>query len=142
MVNVTNKKTEASISSKDLGGILTVAGLEAEVKNSKGKVIDQWETGKMTHIVEGLEEGETYTLSVVNSIEGYEQPASVDFVMKDGMSLTLKSRPVETLMESLTESAYLSTWQVLSIGIGGLLISVLEHQKGWLKSLFKGRKVK
>ena len=106
-----NRSTELIITSKDLGGVLSVEGVGYALKDEHNKVIDKWESTKMAHIITGLEEGKNYKVVATNVAEGYDKPADVDFVMSDGLTVTMKSKELEEF--GLVVNSLFETWQLL-----------------------------
>lgn len=49
----------------------TLAGVTFEVKNAKGEVVDTWTSDTEPHAIDGLVEGETYTIAQTAVPEGY-----------------------------------------------------------------------
>lgn len=131
MVKVRNRKTEAIIESKDLGGMLSVKGLNIVMEAKDGKIIDEWESDKLAHIVNGLKEGETYKIYATNTVKGYDEPAEVEFVMKDGITVILKSKEEdENAIENI--ASLFATWQLLLIG--GISLTCAIYGREYVKN--------
>lgn len=106
-----NRSTELIVTSRDLGGVLYVEGARYALKDENGKVLDEWESTKMAHIIQGLEEGKTYRVESTKIAEGYDRPADVEFVMSDGLTVTMKSKELEEF--GLAVNSLFQTWQLL-----------------------------
>ena len=91
-VDFTNRKTPevntVEISKKDATTSEELPGAHLVVKNSEGKVIDEWVSTTEVHIIKGLKEGK-YTLSETIAPEGYILSTStVEFTVKDDGTTT------------------------------------------------------
>ena len=60
-----------------------VEGAELTITDEEGNVIDKWTSSKEEHIVSGLEEGKTYTLTEETCPYGYEQAESIEFTVSE-----------------------------------------------------------
>ncbi len=60
-----------------------VEGAELTITDEEGNVIDKWTSTKEEHIVSGLEEGKTYTLTEETCPYGYEQAESIEFTVSE-----------------------------------------------------------
>ena len=65
------KKTDEQ--GRDLEGAILA------VKDSNGKIVDQWETNGGVHVVKGLTAGETYTLTELTAPRGYSKAPDQTF---------------------------------------------------------------
>ena len=89
-VTITNTYVEVTVEKVD-DQKKAVIGAELAVKDSTGKIIDQWTTDGSVHEVKGLEPDATYTLTEVKAPEGYEKAADITFSTgKDGRVQALK----------------------------------------------------
>ena len=85
-VEITNKKTPkvntVEISKKDATTSEELPGAHLVVKNSEGKVIDEWVSTDEVHIIKGIEAG-TYTLTETIAPDGYVlSESSIEFTVK------------------------------------------------------------
>ena len=71
LVSITNKKTDVEISKQSVTGTSELPGATLILKNSSGKQIDKWVSGKTTHHVKGLGAG-TYSLTEEIAPNGYK----------------------------------------------------------------------
>ncbi len=81
-------------------------GAQLVVTDKDGNVVDEWISGKEVHIVEGLVEGETYTLTEKTCPDGYEQAESIEFTVtsdKETQVIEMKDKAIST-NEELTEN--------------------------------------
>ncbi len=83
--------TKVSISKKDITGDGELAGAKLQVKDSTGKVIDEWTSGTKPHEINGvLKAGEKYTLHEEAAPNGYAYASDIEFtVNKDGTVKTV-----------------------------------------------------
>lgn len=82
---VTNKTTKYEFSKKAVTGENELNGAHLVVTDDTGAVIDEWDSGEQTHIIEGLTVGKTYSLTETISPDGYVKSTSIQFtVKKDG----------------------------------------------------------
>ena len=91
-VDFTNRKTPTvntvEISKKDATTSEELPGAHLVVKNSEGKVIDEWVSTTEVHIIKGIEAG-IYTLTETIAPEGYILSTStVEFTVKDDGTTT------------------------------------------------------
>ncbi len=91
-VDFTNRKTPkvntVEISKKDATTSEELPGAHLVVKNSEGKVIDEWVSTSEVHIIKGIEAG-TYTLTETIAPEGYVlSESTVEFTVKDDGTTT------------------------------------------------------
>ena len=91
-VDFTNRKTPkvntVEISKKDATTSEELPGAHLVVKNSEGKVIDEWISTSEVHIIKGIEAG-TYTLTETIAPEGYVlSESTVEFTVKDDGTTT------------------------------------------------------
>ncbi len=72
-------------------------GAELTVTDEDGNIIDTWISTKEPHVVKGLEEGKTYTLTEVTCPYGYEQAESITFTVteeKENQKIEMKDMPI------------------------------------------------
>jgi uncharacterized surface anchored protein len=102
---VTNEKVDQSVNMKDKQVIFKktdVAGKEVEgahiiVKDKDGTIVDEWDSTKEEHIIEGLVEGETYTLEESTTPKGYVTAETITFTVttdKENQYIEMKDKRV------------------------------------------------
>lgn len=80
----------------DIGGE-ELEGAELEITDVEGNVIENWTSTKEPHIVNGLEEGKTYTLTEKTAPYGYEMTESITFTVttdKETQIIEMKDMPI------------------------------------------------
>lgn len=85
------------ISKTDLTNGEELEGAELEVTDEEGNVIDSWTSTKEAHIISGLEEGKTYTLTEKTAPYGYEMTESITFKVttdKETQVVEMKDMPI------------------------------------------------
>jgi len=85
------------ITKTDLTNGKELEGAELTVTDEEGNVIDEWISGKESHIVIGLEEGKKYTLIEKTAPYGYEIAESIEFEVsldKDTQIIEMKDMPI------------------------------------------------
>ena len=98
-INYTNDFTKVEISKKDITNSEEVAGAHLVIKDSKGKVVEEWTSTNTPHYIERLPVGK-YTLTETIAPDGYILNTSVvDFeVLETGevqTAVMFNSKPVE-----------------------------------------------
>ena len=58
-----------------------IEGAELQVTDEDGNIIDEWTSTTEPHIISGLEEGKTYTLTEITAPYGYEVAESITFTV-------------------------------------------------------------
>ena len=120
--------TRVEISKQDATTSEEVEGAHLVVKDSTGKVVDEWVSTKTVHIITGLKPG-TYTLTETIAPEGYVLSSeTITFVVKEDGTTTKvvmknerdKDNPPEEIVVPSTGS-YKS---VTSSLIGGLIVII------------------
>ena len=91
-VEIANKKTPkvntVEISKKDATTSEELPGAHLVVKNSEGKVIDEWVSTSEVHIIKNIKAG-TYTLTETIAPEGYVlSESTIEFTVKDDGTTT------------------------------------------------------
>ena len=77
-VTITNTYTEVKVEKVD-DSKKPVKGAVLAVKDSTGKIVDQWTTDGTVHDVQNLMPNSTYTLTELKVPEGYEKSADITF---------------------------------------------------------------
>ena len=74
-----------------------VEGAKLKVTDKEGNVLDEWTSTTEEHIISGLEEGETYTLSEETCPYGYEVAENIEFTVtsdKEVQLVEMKDMPI------------------------------------------------
>ena len=85
------------VSKTDLTNGEELEGAELEITDVEGNVIENWTSTKELHIVNGLEEGKTYTLTEKTAPYGYEMTESITFTVttdKETQIIEMKDMPI------------------------------------------------
>lgn len=85
------------VSKNDLTNGEELEGAELEITDVEGNVIENWTSTKEPHIVNGLEEGKTYTLTEKTAPYGYEMTESITFTVttdKETQIIEMKDMPI------------------------------------------------
>ena len=85
------------VSKTDLTNGEELEGAELEITDEEGNVIENWTSTKEPHIVNGLEEGKTYTLTEKTAPYGYEMTESITFTVttdKETQIIEMKDMPI------------------------------------------------
>ena len=85
------------VSKTDITTGQELEGADLTVTDSEGNVIDSWTSTTEPHIVTGLSEGQTYTLTEVTAPYGYELTESVEFTVsteKTTQKVVMKDAPI------------------------------------------------
>ena len=69
-----------SMSKVDVGG-KEVEGATIQVKDKDGNIIDEWVSTTESHLIKGLEEGQTYILHEEVTADGYVKATDVEFTV-------------------------------------------------------------
>ena len=86
-----------TMTKEDIGGT-EIEGAEMSVINEKGEVVDSWTSTKEPHKINGLIEGETYTLHEKYAPDGFVIATDVEFTVstdKETQELVLVDKVVE-----------------------------------------------
>lgn len=81
--DITNKTTKVEFSKKSVTGDNELEGAHLVVTDQDGNTIDEWDSGKKTHIIEGLSVGKTYTLTETICPNGYVKATSIKFTVSN-----------------------------------------------------------
>ena len=82
-LSVTDEDTKIEISKQDITTKKELEGAKLKITNKDGKVIDEWTSGKQTHMIKNLTAGETYTLTEITAPDSYKLSENVIFTVKD-----------------------------------------------------------
>lgn len=98
--NIENDTTMVEISKKDITGTNEeLIGAKLFVIDENNKIIDSWITTKVTHKIEGLVAGKTYTLREQSAPYGYNISEDIKFTVQNDMSIQkveMKDAPILT----------------------------------------------
>ena len=78
---------QVKVSKTDVSGKKELEGAKLEVRNEFNQVVDSWTSTKDSHFVNGLEEGQTYTLIEEQAAEGYICSDPISFTIENIDSL-------------------------------------------------------
>lgn len=87
-LNFSLSTTKTTISKIDITTKKELPGATMVVKDSNGKVVDQWVSGTTPHVIEGLPAGK-YTLTETIAPDGYVRAETITFEVKDGQATTV-----------------------------------------------------
>ena len=84
-VTVTNKyETSVKVSKVDVGDhSKELEGAHIQILDENGKVVEEWDSKKEAHVVEGLKTGEEYTLRETVAPDGYTVTSDTTFMIGD-----------------------------------------------------------
>ncbi|MBQ8054546.1 MAG: hypothetical protein IJ198_12205, partial [Lachnospiraceae bacterium] len=85
---VEDAKTKVSISKVDIADGKELKGAHIQIINSKGKVVDEWDSTTEVHMIEGLKTGETYTLKETVAPDGYTVTTDTTFTIDEKGKVT------------------------------------------------------
>ncbi|NBH70864.1 hypothetical protein D3Z51_02230 [Clostridiaceae bacterium] len=90
-IEIRNKKTRITVLKTDASSGEPLEGALLQIRDAKGRVAEQWVSGKESHEVSGkLEAGEKYFLQEQWAPEGYQKAPELEFqVPKEARQLTL-----------------------------------------------------
>ena len=94
LINMIDK--QVTVSKVDITNNKELEGAELEVTDSKGNVIDSWTSTTDVHYVNGLVEGQTYTLTETTAPYGYDVTESIEFTVSDDketQAIVMKDAP-------------------------------------------------
>lgn len=124
--------TKASILKTDQNG-KGLAGATLAVKDSTGKVLDQWTSDGSAHVITGvLVTGQTYTLSEISAPAGYTVAKDQTFTMedKDVIEVTM----VDT--QETTGSGEITVTKKVSLVKGGDIIDMIANDDTFYVNIF------
>lgn len=104
-LNVENKTTHFNFNKTDVTGDKEVEGAQLTITDEKGNVIDHWISTDMSHSIEGLVVGKTYTLSETVSAKDYVKASDIRFTVKNSSELetvTMKDKQVSFTKTDVT----------------------------------------
>ena len=87
-VTMANAKTVTEILKVDAGTNKPLSGATLVVSDNDGNVIDEWVSTEEAHIIKGLVEGKTYTLTETNAPDGYTVAKPVTFTISTDGTVT------------------------------------------------------
>ena len=80
-ISVENEKTTTEISKVDATDEKELEGAHLSLKDKDGNIVEEWVSGKESHIIRGLLVGEEYTLHEDLSPIGYATASDVTFTV-------------------------------------------------------------
>lgn len=80
--------TKTTISKKSITTQEELPGAELEVRDKDGNIIDNWTSTDEEHLIEGLNPGETYTLTETIAPDGYVVTSTIEFTVNDDGTVT------------------------------------------------------
>ena len=80
-INVINEKTTTEISKVDATDEKELEGAHLSLKDKDGNIVEEWVSGKESHIIRGLLAGEKYTLHEDLAPIGYATASDVTFTV-------------------------------------------------------------
>lgn len=87
-VNFELSTTKTTISKVDITTNEELPGATLVVKDSNGKIVDQWVSTTTPHVIHDLPEG-TYTLTETIAPDGYVRAETITFEVKEGQATTV-----------------------------------------------------
>lgn len=82
-----NDVTKVKISKREINGEEELIGARLKVSDKNGREVDAWVSTEEPHIIEGLVEGETYTLSEAMAPPGYLKAPDIEFTVAAGTDI-------------------------------------------------------
>ncbi|MBQ3974626.1 MAG: hypothetical protein II628_10710 [Lachnospiraceae bacterium] len=146
---VENAKTRVSVSKVDTASGEKLEGAHIQILDKDGKIVEEWDSKKEAHVIEGLKTGVEYTLHETAAPNGYETAADITFMIdkygivtttgkmsEDGTILiknakkTVKKDDKKRKGSSKTgDDANAMLWLMLAIGASGSMICVTRKRK-------------
>ena len=101
-----NDTTKVQISKKAITGDDELAGAKLQVKDSSGKVVDEWTSGTEAHYIEAvLAAGETYTLHEEIAPDGYVVANDIEFTVSEDGSVDVVEMRDDTTKVQISKKA-------------------------------------
>ena len=85
---VEDAKTKVSVSKTDIASGEELEGAHIQILDSEGKVVEEWDSTKKAHVVEGLKTGEEYTLKETVAPDGYTVTTDTTFTIDENGKVT------------------------------------------------------
>ena len=85
---VEDAKTKVSVSKTDIADGKELEGAHIQILDSEGNVVEEWDSTKEAHVVEGLKTGEEYTLRETVAPEGYTVTTDTTFKIDEKGKVT------------------------------------------------------
>ena len=85
---VEDEKTKISVSKVDIADGEELEGAHIQIIDSEGNVVEEWDSTKEAHVVEGLKTGEEYTLKETVAPEGYTVTTDTTFTIDEKGNVT------------------------------------------------------
>ncbi len=81
--DIENKTTKFEFSKKSVTGDDELEGAKLTVADKDGNIIDEWTSGKETHMIEGLTVNQVYTLTEEIAPDGYVKATTIYFTVEN-----------------------------------------------------------
>ena len=81
--DIENKTTKYEFSKKSVTGDDELEGAKLTVADKDGNIIDEWTSGKETHMIEGLTVNQVYTLTEEIAPDGYVKATTIYFTVEN-----------------------------------------------------------
>ena len=85
---VEDAKTKISVSKVDIADGKELEGAHIQIIDKDGKVVEEWDSTKEAHKIEGLKTGEEYTLRETVAPEGYTVTTDTTFTIDENGKVT------------------------------------------------------
>ena len=123
-----------------------IEGAKLQVMDNEGNIIDEWVSEAESHIVSGLEEGETYTLIEIAAPDGYEIADQIEFTVSyeketqivEIKNILLESNDITSIIQTGSRSNYvllvtLAISSLMGIIIGFIILKVRKkNELAWI----------
>lgn len=137
-----NNSTWVEISKTDITGGAEISGASLEIRDENGEIVDQWVSGEQPHVIRGLEEGRTYTLTETQAPKGYVLAETITFTVKNtGEVQRVEMQDARTQGQLLIEKKDKKTGKALEGAVfelrteeGELIEKLITDQGGTAKS--------
>ena len=105
-VEMKDDTTKVQISKKAITGDNELVGAKLQVKDSAGKVVDEWISGDKPHMIEGkLTAGEKYTLHEEIAPDGYVVANDIEFTVSNDGSVDVVEMKDDTTKVQISKKA-------------------------------------
>lgn len=130
-----------SISKTDVTGTKELEGAKLTVTDSEGNTVDSWTSTAETHYVNGLTEGDTYTLTEETSPNGYVCAESITFTAGESDHIVMKDKQVTISKTDITNGKELEGAKLVVKDEEGNVVDewVSEKEKHYVNSLVEGK---
>ena len=129
--------TKVEISKRRITGSAELPGATLKLIDAKGKVIEKWESGKKSHLIEAkLIAGAKYTLVEITAPKGFKIAESITFtVNKDGklQTVIMRDKYADSILPKTGDGDNMALWigmMALSLTITLTGTVLLRKKKG------------